>query len=146
LLGAAGGAVFAITIVVAFLIAPGPSSAADAKVIDYYTNHVNAPIWPAALGGFGLVCFVWFAGVFSRWSPAGPAVLVSAAAMAALYSVALGAWESLGENFKNLTASDLASETFRDAHFTSPHAEERRRFATGRRGFRGARRQTTGGT
>jgi hypothetical protein len=117
LLGAAGGAVFAITIVVAFVIAPGPSSAADVKVIDYYTNHGNAAIWQAVLGGFGLVCFVWFAGVFSRWSPAGPAVLVSAAAMAALYSVALGAWESLGENFKDVAVADVSSETYRDAHF-----------------------------
>jgi hypothetical protein len=117
LLGAAAGAVFSIVIVIAFAIAPGPSSAADAKVIDYYTTHGNAAIWQAVLGGFGIVCFVWFAAVFSGWSPAGPAVLVSAAAMAALYSVTLGSWEGLGENFKGVDPIDVSTETYRDAHF-----------------------------
>ncbi len=117
LVGAAAGAAFAIVIVVAFAIAPGPSSAADVKVIDYYTAHGNAAIWQAVLAGFGLVAFVWFATVFSGWSPAGPAVLVSAAAMAALYSVTLGAWEALGENFKGVEAVDVSTETYRDAHF-----------------------------
>jgi hypothetical protein len=117
LFGAAAGAAFAILIVVAFAIAPGPSSAADVKVIDYYTQHGNAAIWQAVLAGFGLVCFVWFAAVFSGWSPAGPAVLVSAAAIAALYCVTLGSWESLGENFKDLDVIDVSSDTYRDAHF-----------------------------
>lgn len=117
LLGAAGGAVFAILTVVAFVIAPGPSSAADVQVIDYYTEHGNAAIWQAVLAGFGIVCFVWFAAVFSHWSPAGRAVLVSAAAMAALYSVTLGCWETLGENFKDVDVIDVTSETYRDAHF-----------------------------
>jgi hypothetical protein len=117
LLGAAGGAVFAIVTVVAFVIAPGPSSSADVKVIEYYTAHGNAAIWQAVLAGFGIVCFVWFAAVFSRWSPAGPAVLVSAAAMAALYSITLGSWETLGENFKDVDLVDVTSETYRDAHF-----------------------------
>jgi hypothetical protein len=117
LLGAAGGAVFAIVTVVAFVIAPGPSSAADVKVIEYYTEHGNAAIWQAVLAGFGIVCFVWFAAVFSHWSPAGPAVLVSAAAMAALYSITLGSWETLGENFKDVDVVDVTSETYRDAHF-----------------------------
>jgi hypothetical protein len=117
LVGAAAGAVFAILIVVAFAIAPGPSSAADVKVIDYYTAHGNAAIWQAVLAGFGLVCFVWFAAVFSSWSPAGPAVLVSAAGMVALYSVTLGSWEGLGENFKGVDAISVSNETYRDAHF-----------------------------
>ena len=102
LLGAAGGAVFAVVIAVAFAIAPGPSSAGDVKVIEYYTDHGDAAIWQAVLAGFGLVCFVWFVATFSGWSPAGPAVLVSATAMIALYSVTLGAWEGLGENFKGV--------------------------------------------
>jgi len=117
LLGAAAGGVFAIVIVVAFAIATGPSSAADVKVIAYYTEHGNAAIWQAVLVGFGLLCFVWFVSVFSRWSPAGPAVLVSAAAMAALYSVTLGSWETLGENFKDANSIDISNETYRDAHF-----------------------------
>jgi hypothetical protein len=117
LLGAASGAVFAIVTVVAFAITQGPSSAADVKVIDYYTQHGNAAIWQAVLAGFGIVCLVWFAAVFSGWSPLGSAVLVSAAVIAALYSVALGSWESLGENFKNVDVIDVSSETYRDAHF-----------------------------
>ena len=58
LLGAAAGAVFAVVIVAAFAFAPGPSSAADVQVINYYTEHGNAAIWQAVLAGFGLVCFV----------------------------------------------------------------------------------------
>jgi hypothetical protein len=117
LFGAAAGAVFAVVIVAAFAIAPGPSSAADVNVVEYYTQHGNAAIWQAALAGFGLVCFVWFAAVFSGWSPAGPAVLVSAAVIAALYCVTLGSWESLGENFKAVDVAEVSSETYRDAHF-----------------------------
>jgi hypothetical protein len=117
LLGAAAGALFAVVIVAASAIAPGPSSAADVKVIDYYTEHGNVAIWQAVLGGFGLVCFIWFAAVFSDWSPAGPAVLVSAAAITVLYSVTLGSWETLGENFKDVDIVDVSSETYRDAHF-----------------------------
>jgi hypothetical protein len=117
LLGAAAGAVFAVLIVAAFVIAPGPSSAADVRVINYYTEHGNAALWQAVLAGFGLVCFVWFAAVLSGCSPAGPAVLVSAGAIIALYSVALGSWETLGENFKDVDIVDISSETYRDAHF-----------------------------
>ena len=117
LLGAAAGAVFAVVIAVAFAIAPGPSSAGDVKVIEYYTEHGDAAIWQAVLAGFGLVCFVWFVATFSGWSPAGPAVLVSATAMIALYSVTLGAWEGLGENFKGVAIVSVSSETYRDAHF-----------------------------
>jgi len=109
--------VFSVVIVVAFAIAPGPSSASDVKVINYYTAHGNAAIWQAVLAGFGLVGFVWFVAVFSGWSPAGPAVLVSAAGMVALYSVALGSWEGLGENFKGMDTIDVSTETYRDAHF-----------------------------
>ncbi len=117
LLGAATGAVFAVLTVAAFTIAPGPSSAADVKVIEYYTQHGNAAIWQAVLAGFAIVCFVWFAAVFSNGSPVGSAVLVSAAVMSALYSVTLGAWETLGENFKDVAIVDVSSESYRDAHF-----------------------------
>ena len=60
---------FAVLIVAAFVIAPGPSSAADVRVINYYTEHGNAALWQAVLAGFGLVCFVWFAAVLSGCSP-----------------------------------------------------------------------------
>jgi hypothetical protein len=94
-------------VVIAFVIAQGPSSAADVDVVTYYTQHGDAAIWQAVLAGFGLICFVWFAATFAGWSPAGSAVLVSAAAVAALYSVALGAWESLGDNFKDVNVVDV---------------------------------------
>jgi hypothetical protein len=117
LLGASAGAIFTIFTIASFVIAPGPSSAADVKVIDYYTSHGNAAVWQAVLAGFALVCLLWFAAVISRRSPAGSAVLVSAGVMAALYSVALGAWESLGENFKDVNIVDVTAESYRDAHF-----------------------------
>jgi hypothetical protein len=117
LLGAAAGGVFAVLTVVAFAIAPGPSSAADVRVIEYYTQHGNAAVWQGVLAGFGIVCFLWFAVVFAKTSPVGPAVVVGAAVMAALYSITLGAWETLGENFKDVSIVEVSSETYRDAHF-----------------------------
>jgi len=44
-LGAAAGAVFAIVALIAFLIAPGPSSGSGAAVVDYYSAHSNAALW-----------------------------------------------------------------------------------------------------
>ena len=83
LLGAAGGAVFAVALAVAFAIAKGPSFAGGKDVVDYYMAHGDAAIWQAVIAGFGLLCFVWFAAVFSGVSPFGPAVLVSASVVAA---------------------------------------------------------------
>ena len=37
--------------------------------------------------------------------------------MVALYSVTLGSWETLGENFKGVETIDVGTETYRDAHF-----------------------------
>jgi hypothetical protein len=116
LLGAAGGAVFAVATVVAFAVAPGPSSAGGVDVVDYYTAHGDAAIWQAVIAGFGLLCFVWFAGVFAGVSPVGPVVLVSASVVAALYLVTLGAWESLGETYRNTDLADITSSTYGDAH------------------------------
>ena len=44
-LGAAAGAVFAIVALIAFLIAPGPSSGSGTAVVDYYSAHSNAALW-----------------------------------------------------------------------------------------------------
>ena len=63
--GAAGGAVFALLTLAAFLIAPGPSSANGVMVVEYYTEHGNAAIWQAVLAGFGIVFFMWFAAIFA---------------------------------------------------------------------------------
>jgi hypothetical protein len=107
LLGAAGGAVFAILVVIAFAIASGPSSANGATVAEYYSAHGTATLWQASLIGLALVCFIWFAGVFSAGTWLGPVVLVSASVTAALYLVAIGAWESLGEIYGRANGSDL---------------------------------------
>lgn len=107
LVGAAGGAVFAILVVIAFAIASGPSSANGATVAEYYSAHGTATLWQASLIGFALVCFIWFAGVFSAGTLLGPVVLVSASVTAVLYLVAIGAWESLGEIYGRANGSDL---------------------------------------
>ena len=116
LLGGAGGAVFAILTLIAFLIAPGPSSANGVTVVEYYTAHGDAAIWQAVLAGFGIVCFLWFAGTFAATMPSANAVLVSAGAMAAIYLVTLGAWEALAETYKDVDIVDVPSEGYGDAH------------------------------
>ena len=107
---------FAVLTLVAFLIAPGPSSASGLTVVEYYTEHGNAAIWQAVLAGFGIVFFVWFAGTFAQTMASAHAVLVSAGAMAAAYLVVLGAWESLGENYKEVDIVDVQSADYGDAH------------------------------
>jgi hypothetical protein len=97
--------VFAVTTLIAFLISPGPSSAAGVTVVEYYSEHGDAAIWQAVLAGFGVFFFVWFAGAFAETMPSGNAVLVSAGAMAAVYLVALGAWEALGETYNGPTSA-----------------------------------------
>jgi hypothetical protein len=116
LLGAAGGAVFAILTLIAFLIASGPSSANGVTVVEYYTAHGDAAIWQAVLAGFGIVCFLWFAGTFAAAMSPANMVLVSAGAMAAVYLVTLGAWESLAETYKDVDIVDVPSEGYGDAH------------------------------
>jgi hypothetical protein len=116
LLGAAGGAVFAILTLIAFFIASGPSSANDVTVVEYYTAHGDAAIWQAVLAGFGIVCFLWFAGTFAAAMSPANMVLVSAGAMAAVYLVTLGAWESLAETYKDVDIVDVPSEGYGDAH------------------------------
>ena len=119
LLGAGGGAAFAVLVLVALAIAPGPSSANGVTVVKYYSAHGTAALWQATLVGFALVCFMWFAGTFAGWADrlsSGPAVLVSAGAMAALYLTAVGCWESLGENYAGVDVISVSSEGFGDAH------------------------------
>jgi hypothetical protein len=68
------------------------------------------------LAGFGIVCFMWFAATFADAMSSPKAVLVSAGAMSAVYLVVLGAWESLGENYKGVDIVDVQSEDYGDAH------------------------------
>jgi hypothetical protein len=114
LLGAAGGLGFALLALVGVAIAPGPSSAKGVDVVEYYSAHKTATLWQAVLIGFAAVCFIWFAETFSRRMVAGPGVLVAAAVTAALYLVAIGAWESLGETYGGVDI--VPSESYGDAH------------------------------
>jgi hypothetical protein len=116
LFGAAGGAVFAILAMVAFAIAPGPSSAHGVDVVEYFSAHGTATLWQAALIGFSVVWFIWFAETLSRQMSWGPAGVVGAAVTAALYLVAIGAWESLGETYGGTNVVDVPSEGYGDAH------------------------------
>ena len=107
---------FAVVTLIAFLISPGPSSANGVTVVSYYSEHGDAAIWQAVLVGFGVFCFVWFAGAFAETMPSANAVLVSAGAMAAVYLVTLGAWESLGETYNGVNLSDVQSDSYGAAH------------------------------
>jgi hypothetical protein len=107
LFGAAGGGVFSILVVIALALAPGPSSADGATVGKYYSAHGTETLWQASLIGFALIFFIWFVGVFATGTSSGRVVLVSASVTAALYLVAFGAWESLGEIYSRANGSDL---------------------------------------
>ena len=107
---------FAVVTLTAFLISPGPSSAGGVAVVAYYTAHGDAAIWQAVLVGFGIFCFVWFAGAFAEAMPSSNAVLVSAGAMAAVYLVTLGAWEALGETYNGIDLVNVQSDSYGDAH------------------------------
>jgi hypothetical protein len=115
LLGAAAGAAFTALTLIAALFGPGPESAGGVDVIEYYTEHGDAVIWQAVLIGFALVCFLWFAATFAEAMSAN-AVLVCAGVVAAVYLVVLGAWEALGETYKDVDIVDVPSEQYSDAH------------------------------
>ncbi len=113
LFGAAGGAVFAIVALVAFAIAPGPSSANGTTVVEYYSAHATATLWQAALVALSVVLFIWFAETFAGQMSTGPVAVVGAAVTAALYLVAIGCWEVLGEILGRADGADLSDG---DAH------------------------------
>jgi hypothetical protein len=114
--GAGGGAAFAVLVVIAFAIAPGPSSAHGETVVRYYSAHGTAVAWQAALVGIAVVLFIWFAEIFAAFVSGGSAALVGAAVTAALYLVTIGCWEALGETYNRTNFIDLGSEDFGDAH------------------------------
>jgi hypothetical protein len=116
LFGAAGGALFAILVFVGIAIAPGPSSAKGSTVAEYFATHKTVTLWQAVLAGFGFVLFIWFAATFAGRFASGPAVIATAAVTAALYLVAIGAWESLGETYGGIDITAAPTETYGDAH------------------------------
>jgi hypothetical protein len=116
LFGAAAGAVFAIVALIAFLIAPGPSSGNGTVVVDYYSAHSSAVLWQAALIGLSAVLFIWFAETFAAHVASGSVAVVGAATTAALYLIAVGCWEVLGETYGGADPVGLSSESYGDAH------------------------------
>lgn len=116
LFGAAGGGVFAILVVIAFAIAPGPSSAHGDTVVAYYSAHGTAVAWQAGMVAVSVVLFIWFAETFAWVLSSGSAAIVGAAVTAALYLVAIGCWETLGETYNGVNVLDVQSDSFGDAH------------------------------
>ena len=112
LLGAAGGAVFAIVAVVAFAIAPGPSSGYGPTVVEYYTAHGTAALWQAVLAGVAVILFLWFAVTFAEQLSAGPLSIVFASVTAGLLMVTVGATETLGEVYRHVNFVDVSSESY----------------------------------
>jgi len=116
LLGAAGGAAFALLMVAALAIARGPSSADGVTVVEYYSAHGTATLWQAVLAGLAFVFFIWFAETLAGRMSLGSTGVVGAAVTAGLYLVAIGSWESLGETYRNLTVLSVPSQSFAAAH------------------------------
>jgi hypothetical protein len=115
-LGAAAGAVFAIVALIAFLVAPGPSSGSGTVVVNYYSAHSTAALWQATLVGLSVVLFIWFAETFAAHVSSGSVAMVGAAVTAALYLIAVGCWEVLGETYGGADPIGLTSESYGDAH------------------------------
>lgn len=114
--GAAGGVWFAILALIGIAIAPGPSSAKGSAVVEYYAAHKTAALWQAVLIGFSFVFFLWFAETLSARLSSGPGPVAAAAVTAALYLVAIGAWESLGETYGGTPVDEVSVESYGDAH------------------------------
>jgi uncharacterized membrane protein len=116
LLGAAGGAMFAVVAIVAYAIAPGPSSGYGPTVVEYYTAHGTAALWQSVLVGVAVVLFLWFAVTFAAQLSAGPLSIVFASVTAGLLMVTVGATESLGEVYRHVSFVDASSEDYAAAH------------------------------
>jgi hypothetical protein len=116
LLGASGGAIFAVLVFVAFLMNKGPSSSDGLAVVEYYTAHGTATLWGAALVGVAVVFFIWFAETFAASMSATPLGLGGAAVTTALYLVAVGCWEILAEIFGGVDIVDVPSQGYNTAH------------------------------
>ena len=116
LAGALSGAAFAALALAAFLLAPGPSSSDGVAVVDYYATHASGTVWAAALFGLAAICLLWFAETFARLTSSAPLGVAGAAATAALYLVAVGCWEILGEIYGDVNIVDVPSAGYGNAH------------------------------
>src|SRR5262245_64733335 len=68
ILGALGGAVFAVLTLLAYTMNAGPSSSDGVTVVEYYTSHGSTTLWGAALVGVAMIGFIWFAETFAGWT------------------------------------------------------------------------------
>jgi len=116
LFGASSGAIFGVLALIAYMINTGPSSDAGVTVVEYYSTHKTATLWPAALVGVAAICFIWFAETFAGRMSSGPIGLAGAAATAALYLVAIGCWEILGDIYGGVDVVTVSSEGYSDAY------------------------------
>jgi hypothetical protein len=116
LLGACGGAAFALLVVAALAIPGATPVPHDATVVEYYSAHGFPTLWKTALIGLALVCFVWFADTFAGWMSSGATVQTSAGAMAALYLAAFGCFASLSRTYAGVDVAAVPGDAYRDAH------------------------------
>ena len=116
LVGAGGGAIFAILGLVAFVVNPGPSSLNGETVVAYYSAHGTATTWQAALVGLAAIFFIWFAETLAWRMSSGSLGLVGAASTVGLFLVAIGAWEELGETYGGASVLDIPTEAYGEAH------------------------------
>jgi hypothetical protein len=113
--GAAGGTLFAVFVVIAYAIDPGPSSPDGPSIVNYYSTHATQGRMSAVLVGIAAVFFIWFAEMLAWQLAAGSPGVVGAGATAALYLVAAGCWEVLGELYGGGNGHFYASEVYADA-------------------------------
>jgi hypothetical protein len=116
LVGASGGAIFAVLTFVAYLVHAGPSSDEGVAVVGYYSTHGTATLMAAALVGVAAIGFIWFAETFAGRTPLGAVGVAGASVTAALYLVSVGCWEILAEIFGGVALVNVPSEGYSNAH------------------------------
>lgn len=116
LVGAAGGAVFAVLALAAFVLNPGPSSGDGVTVVEHYSSHGTQTLWATILVGLAAIGFLWFAETLAAATGVGPLGVAGAAAVAALYMTAVGAWSLIGEIYGGVDPLTVTSEGYSDAH------------------------------
>jgi hypothetical protein len=116
MVGALGGAAFAVLVAAALAIPGATPVPHSTTVVGYYSAHGATTLWKTTLIGLALVCFVWFAGTFARWMSSGSTAQISAGAMAALYLAAFGCFASLSRTYAGVDVTAVPSDAYRDAH------------------------------
>jgi hypothetical protein len=94
---AASGTMFSALVLIAYAVDPGPASPIGTSIVSYYSTHATQTRIAAVLIGIAVIFFISFAEMLAWQLALGSAGLVGGAATAALYLVAVGCWEVLGE-------------------------------------------------